>query len=495
MAQEIERLEHELERLHGTIASGGRGPGAAFDSGGLSLNAFMDRVRQLRDQLDEKRSELSRIERGIARERQLLGHPAGTDESKVVATPASTESAPTAPRAKNPTTLVGPALGNALREAKIADRSEYVLVEGLAEGLASDEAEVRRQAVAKLGSRPRPVVSLLLLAANDPEDSVRLAALGALTGQRHPTLAGLFRRFLRDTNPALRLAALRGLASIDEPQVTHGDLVAALEDSDAGVRRVAASVLSWHREDAKVPLKTMHALGLALYDQDEAVRVSAAEALGTAGDDRMVLALIRAVGDSSEAVSKAAQRSLHSVVGPEIDSIAQGAPAGARVDALKVWWRAARVRLRSGPTPSGGASLENAARDVLDTLATIKVAPAPDNVPAQPPKEAPRGVAERAPEVRAAPAPKAEVSTVKEASIPAQTAAAAPTRGAEAAPPKEAKAAPEPQVAGATKAAEPPPPAADAEDKGEFESMFQETDGGDASEEGYETLLGGEKEP
>jgi hypothetical protein len=353
---------------------------------------------------------------------------------------------------------------NALRSAKIADRAEYALVQGLAEGLVSDDAEMRRQAVVKLGARPHPVVALLLLAVDDPEDSVKLAALGALTGQRHPTLAGLFRRYLRDKNAALRLAALRGLASIDDPQLSHNDLAAGLEDNDAGVRRAAAAVLSWHRENEKMRPKTMQALELALYDEDEAVRISAAEALGTGGDDRAVLALIRCVGDSSEAVSKAAHRSLRLLVGAEIDSITHGTPAGEEVEGLKAWWRASRVRLRAGPMQGAGAGVESASRDVMQTLATIKTAGQVAPVPAA-------SVRAKTEEHRGAPAPAAEVKSkpVPEVKAPADVPAAA---------------------AAAANAAEATPAASDA-DKGDFESVFQESDDKEsAGEEGYETLLG-----
>jgi HEAT repeat protein len=437
----------------------------------------MDRVRQVRDQIQEKRAELSRLDRALARERQLRGQSADEPRTAPSLPPATSDVSPSGVRPKaSPAAIPGRSALTALRSAKIADRAEYSLVQGLAEGLTSDDAEMRRQAVVKLGARPHPVVSLLLLGADDPEDSVRLAALGALTGQRHPSLPGLFRRFLRDKNAALRLAALRGLASIDDPQVTHNDLVASLEDSDAGVRRVAASVLSWHREDAKMPLKTMHALGLALYDEDEAVRISAAEALGTAGDDRAVLALIRSVGDPSEGVSKAAQRSLHSLVGPEIDSVAEGAPAAERVEGLKAWWRTARVRLRGGPA-AGGATVESASWDVKQTLATMK------------------GTGQAVPAAAASAAAKAET---QRGAPPAQAKAEPAQKAKPAAPAPEAKAAPAPEpkpapevAAAAGKAAEAAPAAAPEEGKEEFESMFQETEEkGDAGEEGYETLLG-----
>jgi HEAT repeat protein len=471
IAQEIEQLEQNLERMHGSIQSG-RGAGASREAGGLSLNAFMDRVRQMRDQIQEKRGELSRIDRAIARERQLRGTSADEPKAAHPTTPTHPETSSSGSRAKtSPAPIPGRAALNALRSVKFTDRAEYLLVQGLAEGLTSDDAEVRRRAVVKLGARPQPVVSLLLLAADDPEDTVRLAALGTLTGQRHPALAGLFRRFLRDKNAGLRLAALRGLASIDDPQLTHNDLAAALEDGDAGVRRVAASVLSWHREEAKMPLKTMHALGLALSDEDEAVRVSAAEALGTAGDDRTVLALIRSVGDPSDAVSKAAQRSLSMLVGNEIDSVAQGAPGGERVEALKTWWRGARVRLRGGPAASGGETVESAGKEVLQTLATMKGATG--QVATGRAAPAPAGSAEPAKKAKAAPAAEAKAPEAKPAPAPAQNVKAAPEAQAPAGSAGEAA------------------PAPGAEEKGEFESMFQENEEAqEAGEEGYETLLG-----
>jgi hypothetical protein len=206
--------------------------------------------------------------------------------------------------------------------------------------------------------------------------------------------------------------------------------------------------------------------------------------------------LIRAVGDSTEVVSKAAQRSLHTLVGQEVDSVAQGAPPAERVEALKAWWRTARVRLRTAPT-AGGERVETAARDVLQTIATMKGAPAPakEAAPAgAPAAEKPKA----APAKEAAPAPATETKAAAKEAKPAAEAKAAPAPEAKAAPAPEAKAAPAPepkpapegQAASADKPAEPAP----AEGGAEFESMFQESEGGDdASAEGYETLLG-EKE-
>jgi HEAT repeat protein len=98
-------------------------------------------------------------------------------------------------------------------------------VETIAEGLLSENADVRREALVRIGERRRPAIPLLMLGADDLDERVRLAALGGLASQKRAVVVELFRRFLTDKSSALRLAALRGLASIDERLLTSRDLM------------------------------------------------------------------------------------------------------------------------------------------------------------------------------------------------------------------------------------------------------------------------------
>src|SRR6185369_17286150 len=129
-----------------------------------------------------KRLELTRMERRIARERQLLG---SWGSSSSIDSPGAPPVAAASASRSTPRAIINDsAIRSALRRASIADRSERVLVESIVESLLTDNADVRRQAILRLGTRPQPVVPVLVLGVDDPDERVRLAALGALTGQK-----------------------------------------------------------------------------------------------------------------------------------------------------------------------------------------------------------------------------------------------------------------------------------------------------------------------
>jgi HEAT repeat protein len=362
-------LERELERIHGMITSGMVPPAGAAAGGASDLDALVTKARELRDALQEKRLEVLRIEHNIGREQQLR-----RAERRPNAAPEDDKPAPaTRRRFFSPKVAAGNdgrrrAVSRALGAARFADRSEELLVQRMADGLLHDDPEKRRDAVAKIAARPQPALSLLFLAAEDPNDRVRLAALSGLSGCRQPAASHLFRRFLRDRNAALRLAALRGLATIDARLLGDSELMATIEDPEPAVRRAAAALLGWRREGGKVRRGVLSALGFALYDDEEAVRLAAAEALGAAGDERAVFSLIRALRDESENVREAALRSLASIVHdlPRVDGLA-GAD---RASALKAWWKEARVRERLS---SGEEAAPVAARaSAADLVAELK---------------------------------------------------------------------------------------------------------------------------
>ena len=508
LAEEVSAQELELERMRLAITSR-TAVGAKTDGSVDRLGEFMEAARGLREKIQEKRLELARLERRLARERQLLGiwgSEGGSTESPATAPARGAGESPRA-GARRPV-ITDSTLQGALRRASVQDRTELVLVEGIAQSLLSANAEVRRQAMARLGARPKPAVPLLLLGADDPDERVRLAALGGLTGQAGASVVEVFRRFLRDESAALRLAALRGLVSIDPGLLTSADLVVTLEDRDPGIRRAAAAVLGWQPEGAGAAARVMNSLRFAMYDEDDDVRAAAAEALGATGDDRAVLALVRAIADRSEAVRAAAAESLRAIVGPEVDAVASDAPAAERAEALKKWWRAERVRLRTRSGTDERAEVGNAARDVLERLASLRlgspaapppVAPAPRAAPAAPAAQPPPAAAK----VEVAPAPPAPRAAPKEETPkPPATAAVAPAA-------KKVEVPPVPEAIPAV--AEAAAPEAKEEETSDFESMFQQAQEGEegegeeaeegkegeSKEEGeggdeYESILGGD---
>jgi hypothetical protein len=442
---QVARLEVELERMHMAITSGA--PSA--DRSGDRLTDYMEGARQLRDRIQEKRLEVVRLERRIARERQLLGL-SGTAEQRAAApaaVPAAAMKPAVRPEVSRPL-VTESSIKGALERSNIQEAAERLLVAGIADGLRSENPEVRRQAMIRLGARPQPVVRLLVLGADDPDERVRLAALSGLVGQKGTGVVELFRRFLSEKSAALRLAALRGLASVDAELLTTSELKAALDDAEPTVRRAAASVIGMRRENGRLSARLMRALCFALYDEDEAVRVSAVEALGDSGDDSAVLALIRAIGDSAEAVRDAARRSLHAMLGYEVDAILDAAPAEERVEALKIWWRGARVRLRTGPGRADPLDVEITTREVLDTLATLKAGGA---LPPRPTKP--------------------ETAVPRKTEAPTSVAAAVHGIGKEKAASKETPKEIEPPAAAAEGESSP----AEEGETQDFESMFQES--------------------
>jgi HEAT repeat protein len=512
LVQQVSNQERELERMHLTITSGAAGATGTSGTGDRLTN-FIETARQLRERIQEKRLEIARLERRIARERQLLGMSASAEPSSPDTPTAGAGKAGARASANGSRSRVTDAtITAALRRVNFADRAERTVVEGIAEGLLSDNVDVRRQAMSRIGGRPRPAIPLLLVGANDPDERVRLAALGGLTGQRGAGVVEVFRRFLGDESPALRLAALRGLASVDERAFTSSELATTLEDVDPGIRRAAAAAaVDWCRDKLSSPV--MRGLRLALYDEDEAVRVSAAEVLGTTCDDKAVFCLIRAASDPSEAVREAALRSLRASVGAEIDSVVAAAPAEARVDALKVWWRGTRVRLRTGSNESERAHPASTAREVLESLASLKTAGgSPERARARSELGAERE-ARQQPEAAGTRSAIAAVDvttselTLRETKTAENDAAARSSAAPEAAAAVTAAAAPEATPGARGKSAPPADPEAGAEKVGEtegetsdFESMFQESEGDEESTqtegEGggeYESILGGEE--
>ncbi len=117
---------------------------------------------------------------------------------------------------------------------------------------------------------------------------------------------------LGDSDPSVRLAAVRKLAEFD-PLVARKYLLPVLADRDAGVRREAARVLARGKvEDAILPISEW------LQANDKEERAIAAGLLGELGSPRAVAPLGRALADTEADVRKAAVEALGRIGGPDV---------------------------------------------------------------------------------------------------------------------------------------------------------------------------------
>lgn len=119
----------------------------------------------------------------------------------------------------------------------------------------------------------------------------------------------------RDPDPAVRAAAVRGLANHGSP--AHIDiLAAALADQDSLVRAEAARAAQRIHGPAIVP-----ALVQRLdpdREREHEVRAAAAHALGQYAEPRVLEALLAALRDPSLTVNRHAQESLRTLTGQEL---------------------------------------------------------------------------------------------------------------------------------------------------------------------------------
>jgi HEAT repeat protein/beta-lactamase regulating signal transducer with metallopeptidase domain len=139
--------------------------------------------------------------------------------------------------------------------------------------------------VAQLAREGAAAAELALKHGNTPADSTIVAALIAA---------------LRDSDAGVREAAARSLGNLEDPRATDA-LIVAIRDTDVKVRRSAVWALG-NLEDRRATA----GLSAALKDADAEVRQSAAWALGNIEDPAAATALTRALGDESREVRKSA---------------------------------------------------------------------------------------------------------------------------------------------------------------------------------------------
>lgn len=152
-------------------------------------------------------------------------------------------------------------------------------------------------------------VAALVAALKDSDPGVRAAAAQALGRLDDKAAGNALAGLLSDASPEVQQQATLALADLEDPRAVPG-LEKLLTSPDADVRQQAASRLG------DVELKTAPpALINALKDSNADVRASAANSLGNIEDQKAVPALIPLINDPDKDVQEAAVNALHNIGG------------------------------------------------------------------------------------------------------------------------------------------------------------------------------------
>lgn len=275
-------------------------------------------------------------------------------------------------------------------------------VEVDAEGLASDDAEIRLTAVNNLGKYDVALTEKhLLKALDDPDEKVRHAAArtlgqggsqkavpklidwlssgesktkqtaaGALGDIGGPEATQALTRTLGDSDDAVRLQAVKAVGSIGK-RGNAGVVIALiprLEDNKQEIKTAAITQLE-ELGDRRAVIPLVAKFG----DHQIEVRKAAVRAVGRLGDRSAVPALIRLISDPAEDVKTAAVGALGSLGAVEaIDALTEQLGTGSDQFRTKVAYALGQI----AGTPGSGKAGEDAMRALVEILAQPSQRPA-----------------------------------------------------------------------------------------------------------------------
>ncbi|MBP2647413.1 MAG: putative rane protein [Gemmatimonadetes bacterium] len=153
-------------------------------------------------------------------------------------------------------------------------------------------------------------VAALVAALKDSDPGVRAAAAQALGRLDDKSAGNALAELLRDPDPEVQEQAIMALAELEDPRAVPG-LEKLLTSGDAEVRQEAANRLG------NVDLATAPAALInALKDPNSEVRQAAANSLGNIDDQKAVPALVPLLNDPDKDVQEATVNALHNIGGP-----------------------------------------------------------------------------------------------------------------------------------------------------------------------------------
>ena len=133
---------------------------------------------------------------------------------------------------------------------------------------------------------------------------MRAQAILALIKQGTPDVTPLLKKYLKDSSPEVKIAALRGIFRYGEG-VDLNILLQLLSDESPRVRRKMATLLGWTQGEGALPI-----LAELSKDPDAKVRKAALFSLVTLYPEESEERLMRAMMDSEPHLRKWAKRAL-----------------------------------------------------------------------------------------------------------------------------------------------------------------------------------------
>jgi HEAT repeat protein len=162
-------------------------------------------------------------------------------------------------------------------------------------------------------SYPSIPMGLLQEILSDQDPDVRAQALGSLIKSlrlkfRSPIVSSFFKKYLKDSDPKVRIAALRGMFQYQE-KIDLNLFLQFLSDESSWVRRKVATLLGWTQIEGALPILTELSR-----DPDPMVRRAALFSLATLYPEESQSRLIEAMGDSDAALRKWVKMTLEKTV-------------------------------------------------------------------------------------------------------------------------------------------------------------------------------------
>ncbi|MDQ3370717.1 MAG: HEAT repeat domain-containing protein, partial [Myxococcota bacterium] len=290
--------------------------------------------------------------------------------------------------------LITGVAGAPVAQAWTFDWAGHVEVD--AEGLQSDDAEKRYEAVSELGKYDIALTERhLTRALGDPVEKVRIAAAKALGAGGSLAAVPVMVDWLSDQEPKTRAVAATALGEIGGTQATTA-LTRSLGDTDATVRQAAVKGLGaigrrgnpsvvialiprLEDDKSEVRLATiaqLEELGdrraviplvARFSDTTPTVRTAAVRAVGKLGDRSAVPALIRLMNDPTDEVSTAAVASLGNLGAVDaIDALTEQLSAGSQAFRQKAAYALGQIAGTSGAGKAG----EDAMKTLVINLAS-----------------------------------------------------------------------------------------------------------------------------
>ena len=225
------------------------------------------------------------------------------------------------------------------RAIKFQDKLERVRAEIYVRDFDSDQTSVRMKALDEIKRLSEPaaigILQRLLAAKKDILQLIEiLSALSGLNIEKYIE-KGVFKDFLKHSNPILRLAAVRALSRYKDDEV-FSMLSASLRDRDPEIRRQALNLLCWTYGD-----RATTAVLTLLHDADSGVKKTAMLICGSLKLKQAISALITLLSDPDREIQKRACESLKKITKEDFGFKVTGSNKSkeAAVEDWRFWWR------------------------------------------------------------------------------------------------------------------------------------------------------------